>query len=948
MIKKPLTKRSGRNRSKNGFLFFRLTVGLVVVVVAVFGLLNKNTLAQSWSEPAGDPPTNNAPGPVWNQNASAQTGNLWLSGNGTFGGTVDASTYCISGENCITSWPSGSGGGGGFNIYIKFTNTIYNTNVSDPPPDNACSSEFGSNWSEANMEELGANWKSLILPSGEVYAKGWYSFSGNWNNFSATPTPYPHTNLQGKVACISNVALFRETTAVFEVHPPYPAENVPVPSNACSSEFGSSYANVTDPSIILTNWGLPLNNSGSQRYFWIDTGDQFYFYLGILYRDPYPADSEGQYYPIMCFNSSSGSGGGGGGSGDSFWTASGNDIYNNNIGKVGIGTPTPNNLLQVAGLIDFDPINYNTFLGESIGSVNTTGSNNTATGRLALYANTTGTSNAAYGNGALAMNDVGDANTAIGDIALYFNTSGVANTASGESALYFNSTGSYNTAYGGGALGYNTTGDNNTAVGFNSGSSHDVNLLTMSNSTFLGYGANSSVDGITNSMALGNGAQVTASNQVVIGNGSVTATLLNGNVGIGTTSPQAKLDIYETGTVNQQLILRNNGTYSTGIVGGSSANPVSGDANAWGLFGGPNAYLTRLVGRVAFVLPTGVPDFSIVTGSTDLNSSNGTAKFTVLQNGNVGIGTTTPGSAMDVNGTLRLSGSGSGYVGFAPAAAAGSTTYTLPSADGTSGYQLTTNGSGTLSWAAAGSGGSGTVTTSGSPTQNYLAKFSSATAITNSLVYDTGTYVGVNQASPGSTLDVKGTLRLSGSSSGYVGFAPAAAAGSTTYTLPAADATTSGYQLTSNAAGTLSWALPAPAINTTSFSPSNPTGTTSTTGLMMGLSSGATKITPTSSGKYLITVTGMIGNSTLADGASVQLRYGSGNGPANAAALTGTTVGVLKNMIASTAAGKQGFALTGLVTGLTVGTGYYIDVGLKAVTGGTATIYDLDVTAIEL
>ena len=67
-----------------------------------------------------------------------------------------------------------------------------------------------------------------------------------------------------------------------------------------------------------------------------------------------------------------------------------------------------------------------------------------------------------------------------------------------------------------------------------------------------------------------------------------------------------------------------------------------------------------------------------------------------------------------------------------------------------------------------------------------------------------------------------------------------------------------------------------------------------------------------------------------------------------AAALTGTTVGVLKIMIASTAAGKQGFALTGLVTGLTVGTGYYIDVGLKAVTGGTATIYDLDVTAIEL
>jgi hypothetical protein len=53
-------------------------------------------------------------------------------------------------------------------------------------------------------------------------------------------------------------------------------------------------------------------------------------------------------------------------------------------------------------------------------------------------------------------------------------------------------------------------------------------------------------------------------------------------------------------------------------------------------------------------------------------------------------------------------------VGFAPAAAAGSTTYTLPSADGSSGQFLKTDGAGTLSWAAA-SGGSGTP--AGSDTQ---------------------------------------------------------------------------------------------------------------------------------------------------------------------------------------------------------------------------------------
>jgi hypothetical protein len=47
---------------------------------------------------------------------------------------------------------------------------------------------------------------------------------------------------------------------------------------------------------------------------------------------------------------------------------------------------------------------------------------------------------------------------------------------------------------------------------------------------------------------------------------------------------------------------------------------------------------------------------------------------------------------------LSITGSSSGYVRFQGAAAAGSTTYTLPSSDGTTGQVLQTNGSGTLSW----------------------------------------------------------------------------------------------------------------------------------------------------------------------------------------------------------------------------------------------------------
>lgn len=54
---------------------------------------------------------------------------------------------------------------------------------------------------------------------------------------------------------------------------------------------------------------------------------------------------------------------------------------------------------------------------------------------------------------------------------------------------------------------------------------------------------------------------------------------------------------------------------------------------------------------------------------------------------------------------LRLYGTTSGYVGFAPATAAGSTVYTLPAADGANGEVLTTDGAGGLTWTAAGGGG---------------------------------------------------------------------------------------------------------------------------------------------------------------------------------------------------------------------------------------------------
>jgi hypothetical protein len=126
----------------------------------------------------------------------------------------------------------------------------------------------------------------------------------------------------------------------------------------------------------------------------------------------------------------------------------------------------------------------------------------------------------------------------------------------------------------------------------------------------------------------------------------------------------------------------------------------------------------------------------------------------------------------------------------------------------------------------------------------------------------------------------------------------------------------------------------------------SPAGTTNTTGLMMGL---AGALTPLKSGNVLIVISGDIFNATaIADGGKVQMRTGTGGAPSNAGALAGTVCGGFVNYIASTTAGKAPFTVNCVVTGLAVGTAIWIDVALAAITGGTATIENVSISAFEL
>ncbi|MCX5697582.1 MAG: hypothetical protein NTU54_06430 [Candidatus Omnitrophica bacterium] len=148
------------------------------------------------------------------------------------------------------------------------------------------------------------------------------------------------------------------------------------------------------------------------------------------------------------------------------------------------------------------------------------------------------------------------------------------------------------------------------------------------------------------------------------------------------------------------------------------------------------------------------------TGNIMQLNYDGTPRMVVEMNGNVGIGTTSPSQALEVNGTVKATtflGDGSSLSGL----------------------------SGVISGL----------------TTGKIPKAASTTSIADSVIYETSSNIGIGTTNPGSKLDVLGTLRLSGSTSGYVGLAPAAAAGAATYTLPSSSAN----GLLKNTDGALSW-----------------------------------------------------------------------------------------------------------------------------------------------
>ena len=200
------------------------------------------------------------------------------------------------------------------------------------------------------------------------------------------------------------------------------------------------------------------------------------------------------------------------------------------VGMSGSG----NNALGFESLHSNTSGSFNNAIGYNTLHQNTTGSSSNAFGIQALYSNTTGSNNNSFGNSALYSNTTGSNNTAFGYASLFSNTSGGNNNSFGNGALIANITGSFNNALGYNTL-YNNNGTGTIAIGYKTAD----NALTVDRGIFIGYDIDAFSTTADDVLNIGN---------LIFGTGvdGTGTTLSTGNIGIGTSSPNARLSIQNT------------------------------------------------------------------------------------------------------------------------------------------------------------------------------------------------------------------------------------------------------------------------------------------------------------------------------------------------------------------------------------------------------------------
>jgi hypothetical protein len=358
---------------------------------------------------------------------------------------------------------------------------------------------------------------------------------------------------------------------------------------------------------------------------------------------------------------------------------------------------------------------------------------------------------------------------------------------------------------GGSAFGINTNptgGAVSIAGGSGSGNGGAVSIIT---------GVSGAGGGNSGALALGSGASPAGSlGTISLVQGANTVMFVNssGNVGIGT---------YGSNTINNKFTVIGNIGIGTG--GSSSyvttAAPnggmiVQGNVGIGSLAPGQMIDVQGTVRALGFAMGTNGPASGyVLTASDSFGDATWTAAGSVgawTQSGtfiyesgnNVGVGSLAPGAQLDVNGTARVTG------------------FTLTGQGAAAGNVLVSSTVGVGTWMA-GSTVAGSVN---GLTTNYLPKALSSTQLTNSLIFDNGSNVGIGSANPTAALDINGGLSTGGSgdsyfSSGNLGIGSTAPGTSLDVNGTARmggftmnNGASSGYVLVTNAVGVGTWMSP--------------------------------------------------------------------------------------------------------------------------------------------
>jgi hypothetical protein len=238
----------------------------------------------------------------------------------------------------------------------------------------------------------------------------------------------------------------------------------------------------------------------------------------------------------------------------------------------------------------------NTYLGAYSGYLTTTGSNNIFIGENTGYSNIIGTSNTFIGMSA-GWQSTADLNSLFGEASGWDLTTGGSNTFLGVGSGYSDTSGSFNVMIGVNAGEYHKAGDKNAYLGNISGSID----YAGTNNVMLGYNANPTTGSLSNAVAIGAGAQVGASNSMVLGSTSPGV-----NVGIGTTTPLQKFNVE-----NGNILLSRTGTNATDtlLFQGTSTGISSFAAGAQGTT------------TINYTLPTAQPTTDQVLSATAITGS---------------------------------------------------------------------------------------------------------------------------------------------------------------------------------------------------------------------------------------------------------------------------------------------------------------------------------------